>query len=112
MKIRRLNLSVLKEYMTAGELCLIKPLGSKLHRLVYIPEKYRKDENLYNELLQVLNTLCVRFHKKVYYFNVQDPDDFETLGMTFWYMGIMPIFIETDLAGRDEHLQLDPSLYN
>lgn len=112
MKIRRLNLSVLKEYAVVGELCFIKPLGSKLHRLTYIPERYREDPDKHLELVQVLNTLCTRFHKNIYYFLMEDQDALEEFGTTLAHMDVIPMFIETDGYGRDDHGIMIPEIYN
>lgn len=112
MKTRRLNLSVLRDYMLAGELCFIKPLGSKLHRLTYIPERYMKDDRKYTELVQVLNTICKRFHKGVYYFLLEDMEAIVDVGTIFSKMDILPVFIEPDGFGRDDNGLMIPEIFN
>ena len=107
MKKRKLDFSFNVGYkeeliqLAQKEVVFIHPLGSKLYRVFYAPT-YRVDlfgnvEMIDNtELVQVLNTICTRFHKGVWYFRIPDEDTRRDIGGILLEMDYENRFIEPD----------------
>lgn len=79
MKFRKLNFDFRGGFREAllevckQDIVFIRPLGSKLFRVYATPLTST------NELVQVLNTLCTRYSKGVWYFRTLDVDICSTL---------------------------------
>lgn len=87
MDIIKLNMALLEPFVEdEGDMWFARPVGSKLYRCCGIPAKYNNTP-FYKEIVQVLNTLCTRFHGGVYYFNLDDEALMDLLEI-FEYMGV------------------------
>lgn len=95
MNIKKINLATFEEFreVIEKELVFIKPFPGKLVRLYNIPERYR----INTEFIQVLNTMCLRQHKGVYYFNLHDQEDEMVMVETLAAMDIFSWFVRTDV---------------
>lgn len=94
MRIRKLNFNKAPFFVDTDEcLIFVKPLGSRLHRVFKIPDFL---ESKRTEVQQVLNTLCLRCHKRVWYFNFRDPDLYQDIMATLTLMDANPILISLD----------------
>lgn len=86
MKIKQLNFSTFDNYkeLSKHNVIFIKPFGCKLLRLYNIPDELKDD----NEFIEVLNTLCKRLHKGVYYFRTATIEDVMDIQETLRFMNI------------------------
>lgn len=93
--IRKINIGSFDEFREAvkEEIIFIKPFPARLIRLYQIPAKHAGNK----ELIEVLNTLCTRHHKGVYYFRVLDKQDELLLPETLACMGIESFFVRSDV---------------
>lgn len=89
--IKKLNFDNFKNYDISGFLIFFKPKGGKLHRLYKIPEQ-RENYKLI-EIEQVLNTICTRNFKGVWYFNIVDIETEEEIHNIFLLMDLHPLFV-------------------
>ncbi len=89
--ITRLNISQFRHFNDPEftVLYFVRPWGSRLFRVFSIPLSIVNRE----ELIQVLNTLCVRLKHGVWYFK---SEDFEDISMTLTHMDIEHYFGEQD----------------
>lgn len=114
MNKRSINLEFLEDYGNIGEIIFLKPVGSKLHRVCSIPEKYTYDAESYEELIDLLDMYCKIKKDGVYYFLFESDSQKEML--------LEKIFLATNIIchssewqdeiGRDKHGFLLPEFYN
>ncbi len=92
MKIKKLNFSNAYIFDIPDEdiLCFMKPLQGKLYR-IKIPEIKSPEKK--KELIQVLNTLCVRLHNNIWYFKIPDEETEKDIQAIFVEMGYYPLLI-------------------
>lgn len=78
----------------------IKPMNGRLFRVFNAPkiEVNPASPHLVDdvELIQVLNTLCVRYHNGVWYFRMRDAAEMSDIAETLHYMGLQHAFAEPD----------------
>ena len=92
--VKPLNFDSIKRFVSQCDwaLVLAKPLGSKLFR-VYNTPKLDLSEQDQKELVETLNTLCIRHHKGVWYFKL-DEEDLQITADTFSEMNYV-VYIMT-----------------
>jgi hypothetical protein len=96
MIIRKLNPAYFNGYLhlSMEVLCFIRPFGSKLFRVVGLPDVGNKQ----TELFQVLNTICTIRKNGIWYFRMKDKEVLTDIGSILVEMGIDHLFIEPDTA--------------
>lgn len=107
MRKRKLNfefVGALKEeliLLAQREVVFVKVFGSKMYRVFSAPT-YKVDlfgnikliDN--TELVQVLNTICTRYHKGVWYFRIPDKQTYLEIGQILLAMNHGHLFVEPD----------------
>jgi hypothetical protein len=82
------------ENLSLSSLCFFRPLGSRLFRVVGLPDV----GNMCTELDQVLNTLCILKRRGVWYFKYEGQETIELIGSVMLEMDIPHFFIQPDEA--------------
>lgn len=100
--INKINLHLLDRFGTSDELAFIRPIGSNLYRVCSIPEKYQSSDK-YVEIRQVLNTLCLRHHKGIYYFRFEDDEALIDVIETLAHMDVFACLITETRFGRTKY---------
>jgi len=94
MRIRQLNFAKAKRFDIPDLLVFIRPLGSKLSRVFKLPELNDPDKSI--ELAQVLNTICTKKHKDVWYFDINNQEDEKIVMDTVLLMDIQALIVNLD----------------
>lgn len=94
MRIRKLNFAKAKRFDIPDLLVFIRPLGSKLSRVFKLPELNDPDKSI--ELAQVLNTICTKKHKDVWYFDINNQEDEKIVMDTVLLMDIQALIVNLD----------------
>lgn len=92
--ITKLNFNKASFFDLDGVLVFMLPLKSRLFRVFKLPSGYPPDKE--TEIEQVLTTICVRYHKGVWYFTIPDKETEIEFDQIFNSMGIAFIYVKLD----------------
>jgi hypothetical protein len=89
--VKPLNFAVIDAIVSQYTWAVVfaKPLGSKLHRVHKLPNYLTPEEE--KELSDVLNTICLRKHKDVWYFKFDDAEDEQITADTLAEMNLLAL---------------------
>jgi len=96
--IRKLNFNKAKLFNSPDMLVFIKPLGSMLTRVFWLPKGYPPEKE--KELEEVMNTLCRIKHLGVWYFDLRDPDTRNDVKDIIVTMDIVAAYVCLDSAAE------------
>lgn len=95
MQFYKLNFVKTIHFNVPNLLIFIKPFRSRLHRVYRVPTGY--DPAKENEISQVLTSLCLRYHKGVWYFDLRDEDVETDIQNIFCTMEVDNVYIKLDI---------------
>lgn len=72
----------------------MQPLRSLLYRVFKLPTGYSPEKE--KEIEQVLNTICTRYHKGVWYFRIPNEETQNEFDQIFNLMGLAFIYVKLD----------------
>jgi hypothetical protein len=105
--IRKISYTFIAKFTTEineiaeRDVVFIKPFGSRLFRVFSAPT-YKLDEHgnakmiNHEELVQVLNTICTRYHKGIWYFRIPTEEVKREIAEIFIEMEQGHLFVEPD----------------
>lgn len=92
--MNKLNFNAASHFDIEDLIVFIKPLGSLLYRVCKLPTGYPPDKE--REIEQVLNTLCKRYHKGLWYFRIPDAETMQEFDQIFALMDVAHIYVRLD----------------
>jgi hypothetical protein len=113
MTIRKIKIDTLLEYADCDELVFVRPIGSILHRICSIPDRYTWNKDQYNQLIHILNTTSVVKRADIYYFHLPTQDKLMDVMEKIALIGIQPYSVDQAHEwGSDKRGFPIPEIYN
>lgn len=92
--MNKLNFSKASHFDIDEVIVFLKPLGSLLYRVCKLPAGYPPDKE--KEIEQVLNTVCTKYHKGIWYFRIPDEETQREFDQIFQLMDVAHIYVRLD----------------
>ncbi|HNU14049.1 MAG TPA: hypothetical protein PKI55_06270 [Chitinophagaceae bacterium] len=92
--ITKLNFNKAHFFDMEEVMVFIRPLKSKLFRVFKLPSGLSAEKE--KELREVLNTICKRYHKEVWYFLIPDQETENQFNEIFHLMDLLFIYVNLD----------------
>lgn len=96
--IKKLTFSVAQGFENNDQVIFYRPFGSKLHRVKNVPLNFPAEKQ--QEIIEVLNTLCLTKHKNIWYFKISDRETEDQIGDIFYHMEVSCLMLEPQIIPK------------